>query len=120
MLLYTAEMKRPVEEPLSEKEKVVDHYIDVLGLDVCKDTRIGNPLNRYTPIPSEACQFLPDSGYCPSPLPATHIRVLAECCKSCVGDVACAAPGRSAPRCVRASTPLQSRALDVVTWLACA
>ena len=50
MLLYTAEMKRPLEEPLSEKEKVVDHYIDVLGLDVCKDTRIGNPLNRYTPV----------------------------------------------------------------------
>lgn len=46
MLLYTAEMKRPVEEPLSQKEKVVDHYIDVLGLEVCKDTRIGNPLSR--------------------------------------------------------------------------
>eukprot|EP00892_Ulva_mutabilis_P005857 jgi/Ulvmu1/3643/UM017_0057.1 len=46
MLLYTAEMKRPMEEPLAEKERVVDHYIDVLGLEVCKDTRIGNPLSR--------------------------------------------------------------------------
>jgi ATP-binding cassette, subfamily G (WHITE), member 2 len=47
MLLYTAEMKRPVAEPLAKKEAVVDHLIDVLGLDSCKDTRIGNALNRY-------------------------------------------------------------------------
>ena len=46
MLLYTAEMKRPVAEPIAEKERVVDHYIDALGLEDCKDTRIGNPLNR--------------------------------------------------------------------------
>lgn len=46
MLLYTAEMKRPVEEPISVKEAVVDKYIEVLGLEVCKDTKIGNNMNR--------------------------------------------------------------------------
>ena len=46
MLLYTAEMKRPVDEPLSTKEAIVDKYINVLGLEVCKDTKIGNSLNR--------------------------------------------------------------------------
>lgn len=46
MLMYTAEMKRPVDEPLAEKERVVDHYIEVLGLEDCKDTKIGNVLSR--------------------------------------------------------------------------
>lgn len=50
MLLYTAEMKRPVAEPLEEKRRIVDHYIDVLGLTECKDTRIGNRLNRYVTL----------------------------------------------------------------------
>jgi ABC-type transporter Mla maintaining outer membrane lipid asymmetry ATPase subunit MlaF len=47
MLLYTAEMKRSVKEPLSVKEAIVDKYISVLGLDVCKDTKIGNSMNRF-------------------------------------------------------------------------
>ena len=46
MLLYIAEIKHPVDEPLSTKEAIVDKYIDVLGLEVCKDTKIGNSLNR--------------------------------------------------------------------------
>ena len=46
MLLYTAEMKRPVSEPMSKKEAIVDKYINVLGLEVCKDTKIGSSLSR--------------------------------------------------------------------------
>ena len=58
MLLYTAEMKRPVSEPMSTKEAIVDKYIDVLGLEVCKDTKIGNSLNRCcTGMPCTCCLF---------------------------------------------------------------
>jgi ATP-binding cassette, subfamily G (WHITE), member 2 len=46
MLLYTAELKRPVGESLGKKEEVVDHFVSKLGLERCKDTRIGNNLNR--------------------------------------------------------------------------
>jgi ATP-binding cassette, subfamily G (WHITE), member 2 len=46
MLLYTAEMKRDVSEPLSKKEQIVDHFVEKLGLSTCKDTRIGSVLNR--------------------------------------------------------------------------
>ena len=46
MLLYTAELKRPVKEPMKDKEATVDYFIDKLGLESCKDTPIGSNLNR--------------------------------------------------------------------------
>jgi energy-coupling factor transporter ATP-binding protein EcfA2 len=46
MLLYTAELKRPVKEPQADKVKAVDAYIDKLSLESCKDTRIGSKLSR--------------------------------------------------------------------------
>ena len=55
MLLYTAEMKRPVKEKLSEKVKIVDHFVEKLNLTSCKDTTIGNNLNRCA---AEACRAI--------------------------------------------------------------
>ena len=49
MLLYTADLKRPLEESKDKKAAVVDFFIEKLGLDRCKDTRIGNSLNRCAP-----------------------------------------------------------------------
>lgn len=46
MLLYTAELKRPVSEPYAKKVEVVDRFIELLALDGCKDVLIGNSLNR--------------------------------------------------------------------------
>uniref|UniRef100_A0A7S3VU76 ABC transporter domain-containing protein n=1 Tax=Dunaliella tertiolecta TaxID=3047 RepID=A0A7S3VU76_DUNTE len=44
MLLYTAEMKRPVSEPYASKAAAVDDVLDKLALDSCKDTLIGNAM----------------------------------------------------------------------------
>eukprot|EP01025_Chloroclados_australasicus_P023816 TRINITY_DN2402_c0_g1_i2.p1 TRINITY_DN2402_c0_g1~~TRINITY_DN2402_c0_g1_i2.p1 ORF type:complete len:652 (-),score=93.43 TRINITY_DN2402_c0_g1_i2:504-2429(-) len=46
MLLYTAELKRPVDEPYESKSRVVDDVINKLALTVCKDTVIGSALSR--------------------------------------------------------------------------
>ena len=35
-MLYTAELKRPMSEPLSAKKEAVDDLIVALGLDVCR------------------------------------------------------------------------------------
>ncbi|KAK9803172.1 hypothetical protein WJX72_008884 [[Myrmecia] bisecta] len=44
MLLYTAELKCPVSEPLEGKRARVDTLIEALGLNGCRNTRIGSPL----------------------------------------------------------------------------
>lgn len=46
MLLYTADLKRSTQESRKDKEAVVDEWISKLALDTCKDTRIGNNLQR--------------------------------------------------------------------------
>ena len=46
LLMYTAELKRPVSEPLEKKKQEVDKLISKLALDTCRDTKIGNPLMR--------------------------------------------------------------------------
>jgi hypothetical protein len=44
MLMYTAELKRPVAESRQEKQAAVEELLDVLGLVGCRDVKIGNPL----------------------------------------------------------------------------
>ena len=46
MLMYTAELKRPIKEPKSSKKAAVDGLIDDLVLDGCRDVKIGNSMNR--------------------------------------------------------------------------
>ena len=46
MLMYTAELKRPLREGKSSKKAAVDGLIDDLGLEACKNVRIGNSMNR--------------------------------------------------------------------------
>jgi ABC-type multidrug transport system ATPase subunit len=46
MLLYTAELKRPLKESRSLKVAAMNALIEDLGLDTCRNTRIGNPLHR--------------------------------------------------------------------------
>lgn len=46
MILYQAELKLPMSETSEEKMKKVQELIEALGLDVCKDTQIGDALNR--------------------------------------------------------------------------
>lgn len=46
MLLYTADLKRPLHEPAADKHAAVDAMLLDLGLDVCKDTIIGDALHR--------------------------------------------------------------------------
>ncbi|EFN50715.1 hypothetical protein CHLNCDRAFT_142571 [Chlorella variabilis] len=46
MLMYTAELKRPVDEPREEKQAAVEELIDVLGLAACRDVKIGNSMNK--------------------------------------------------------------------------
>lgn len=46
MLMYTAELKRPVEEPLASKRDEVDKLLEKLALDTARNTKIGNALNR--------------------------------------------------------------------------
>lgn len=50
MLLYTAELKRPVSESRADKAAVVDMYLDKLNLERCKDVKIGNSLSRCASI----------------------------------------------------------------------
>lgn len=46
MLLYTAQLKRPMSEPLSAKHAAVEHLLDKLGLSSCSSTQIGHSLKR--------------------------------------------------------------------------
>ncbi|GLC42438.1 hypothetical protein PLESTF_000812600 [Pleodorina starrii] len=46
MLLYTAELKRPLSEPLASKREAVEALISRLALEKCRDVRIGSPLKR--------------------------------------------------------------------------
>jgi ABC-type dipeptide/oligopeptide/nickel transport system ATPase subunit len=46
MLLYTAQLKRPRHEPLSEKQQAVEQLLDKLGLSSCSSTQIGHTLKR--------------------------------------------------------------------------
>lgn len=46
MLMYTAELKRPLSEPLSSKREAVDQLLEKLNLSRCRDVKIGNPLNK--------------------------------------------------------------------------
>ena len=46
MLLYTAELKCPLSEPLSQKRRRVDQLLSTLALQDCAHTVIGNVLTR--------------------------------------------------------------------------
>lgn len=46
MLLYTAQLKRPIGEPLADKQAAVEHLLDKLGLSGCSTTQIGHQLKR--------------------------------------------------------------------------
>jgi ATP-binding cassette subfamily G (WHITE) protein 2 len=46
MLLYTAEMKRPITESLASKQNAVEEVLDCLALTSCRDVKIGNPLTK--------------------------------------------------------------------------
>jgi len=46
MLLYTAELKRPLKESLGAKKQAVEELIAQLGLDVCRSTVIGSQMKR--------------------------------------------------------------------------
>jgi ABC-type multidrug transport system ATPase subunit len=46
MLLYTAQLKRPIGEPLADKQAAVEHLLDKLGLSSCSTTQIGHSLKR--------------------------------------------------------------------------
>lgn len=44
MLTYTAELKRPMEEPLESKKKAVVAVMDALALLPCRDVKIGSAM----------------------------------------------------------------------------
>ncbi|KAI3436016.1 hypothetical protein D9Q98_002073 [Chlorella vulgaris] len=46
MLMYTAELKRPVSEGYQDKLSVVEELIDCLGLTTCRDVKIGSALTK--------------------------------------------------------------------------
>jgi ABC-type uncharacterized transport system YnjBCD ATPase subunit len=46
MLLYTAELKRPMSEPLDDKRAAVEELLDALALTPCRDVKIGDPLTK--------------------------------------------------------------------------
>eukprot|EP00877_Chromochloris_zofingiensis_P004326 jgi/Chrzof1/13895/Cz08g16130.t1 len=46
MLMYTAELKRPISEPLSEKKAAVDELIDKLALESCRKVPIGSSMSK--------------------------------------------------------------------------
>ena len=46
MLMYTAELKRPVKEARASNKAAVDGLIDDLGLETCRNVRIGNSMAR--------------------------------------------------------------------------
>ena len=46
MLLYTAELKRPLREGTASKKRAVGALIEDLNLSGCRATRIGNSMHR--------------------------------------------------------------------------
>lgn len=46
MLMYTAELKRPMGEPYSSKEAAVDELLEKLALTPCKDVKIGSTSSK--------------------------------------------------------------------------
>ncbi|GLC56436.1 hypothetical protein PLESTB_001104600 [Pleodorina starrii] len=46
MLLYTAELKRPMHEPLADKRREVDKLLRRLALEYCADVKIGDPMAK--------------------------------------------------------------------------
>ena len=46
MLMYTAELKRPLRERTASKRRAVDALIEDLNLSGCRATRIGNSMHR--------------------------------------------------------------------------
>ena len=46
MLMYTAELKRPVSESLDSKHAAVEEILSLLALDTCRNVRIGSPMAR--------------------------------------------------------------------------
>jgi ABC-type uncharacterized transport system YnjBCD ATPase subunit len=101
MLLYTAEMKRPISESLASKKDAVEEVLHCLALTSCRDVKIGNPLTKgisggqakrvnigIAIITNPRVLFLDG---------ATHTR-------ACGLRVA-PAPGRAARACTHACTP---------------
>jgi len=46
MLMYTAELKRSISEPLSSKRAAVEQVLKKLALDTCRDVLIGNQMAK--------------------------------------------------------------------------
>jgi ABC-type multidrug transport system ATPase subunit len=46
MLMYTAELKRPLRESTKSKKQAVDALVEDLNLAGCRATRIGNSMHR--------------------------------------------------------------------------
>ncbi|EFJ42159.1 hypothetical protein VOLCADRAFT_107413 [Volvox carteri f. nagariensis] len=46
MLMYTAELKRPMEEPLADKRREVEVLLQRLALSNCSDVKIGDPMSK--------------------------------------------------------------------------
>ena len=58
MLMYTAEMKNPQSQPLSEKRAKVDMILDQLALLSCRNVRIGSALARGVSGVQSCCMHL--------------------------------------------------------------
>uniref|UniRef100_A0A7S0ULM3 ABC transporter domain-containing protein n=1 Tax=Polytomella parva TaxID=51329 RepID=A0A7S0ULM3_9CHLO len=46
MLMYTAELKRPMSEPIEKKREAVDTLLERMGLSVCRDVKIGGAMEK--------------------------------------------------------------------------
>ena len=46
MLMYTAYLKRPVSEGRDSKQRAVDELLEQLGLQGCKDVKIGDNMSK--------------------------------------------------------------------------
>jgi ABC-type multidrug transport system ATPase subunit len=44
--MYTAELKREISEPLASKHTAVEELLKRLGLDTCRDVKIGSQMDR--------------------------------------------------------------------------
>ena len=53
MMMYTAELKRPMSESIASKRQAVEELVTALGLDVC---RYKGPGRRKTILPSRLLQ----------------------------------------------------------------
>lgn len=70
MLLYTAELKRPMHEPFAQKQAAVNHILEKLSLEDCQNVIVGT-------------QYIAgiSGGQVPRPLPHP------SCCGDCKGVV---------------------------------